>query len=65
MPAYEPEVVDFRNKIHPKIKSAILDVKPYNQVFGKQFVPDLSIIDVLFSQGPETLFYLPVHPATN
>ncbi|WP_026464012.1 WbqC family protein [Adhaeribacter aquaticus] len=60
MPAYATEVADYRNKIHPKLNSAILDIKPYNQVFGKQFVPDLSIIDVLFSQGPEALSYLEV-----
>ena len=60
---HTPEVADFRNKIHPKFNSAILEIKSYNQVFGKQFVPDLSIIDVLFSQGPETLFYLEVPPA--
>jgi hypothetical protein len=60
---YPGEVADKRNKIHPKLNSAILDIKPYNQVFGKQFVPDLSIIDVLFLQGPETVFYLQVTPA--
>jgi hypothetical protein len=58
IPAYGQEVVDFRNKIHPKIKPDNLEIKPYAQVFGKQFVPDLSIIDVLFSQGPETISYL-------
>jgi hypothetical protein len=40
-----------------------LDVKPYNQVFGKQFVPDLSIIDVLFLQGPEAVSFLQASPA--
>jgi hypothetical protein len=65
IPVYNNQIADYRNKIHPKIKSAILDIKPYNQVFGKQFVPDLSIIDVLFTQGPETLDYLQVNPAAN
>jgi hypothetical protein len=55
---YGGDVADLRNKIHPKINPDILEIKPYNQVFGKQFVPDLSIIDVLFSQGPETITYL-------
>jgi hypothetical protein len=58
MPGYGGDVADLRNKIHPKLNSDILEIKPYNQVFGKQFVPDLSIIDVLFSQGPETINYL-------
>ena len=65
--SYIPEnagtVADYRQKIHPKLNSAILDVKAYPQVFGKQFVSNLSIIDVLFLQGPETVFYLQVTPA--
>lgn len=65
IPVYSGEVADYRNKIHPKSNSAILEIKTYNQVFGKQFVPDMSIIDVLFSQGPETLYYLQVKPAAN
>ena len=63
MPEYSGPIADYRNKIHPKLNSAILDIKSYNQVFGKQFVPDLSIIDVLFLQGPEAVFYLQVTPA--
>jgi hypothetical protein len=27
-------------------------VRPYPQTFGLQFVPHLSILDLLFSQGP-------------
>lgn len=63
IPVYAGAVADLRNKIHPKLNSAILDIKQYNQVFGKQFVPDLSIIDVLFLQGPEAVSYLQVPPA--
>jgi hypothetical protein len=55
-------VLDLRNKIHPKIQPDILHVKPYNQVFGKQFVPDLSILDLLFSHGPESVTYLQASP---
>ncbi|MFD2245920.1 WbqC family protein [Pontibacter ruber] len=51
-------VLDLRNKVHPKIIPDILHVKPYTQVFGKQFVQELSIIDLLFTQGPESLSYL-------
>ncbi|GAB3197760.1 WbqC family protein [Pontibacter aydingkolensis] len=56
---HAPEnVLDLRNKIHPKIYPDNLHVKPYTQVFGKHFVPELSIIDLLFTQGPASLSYL-------
>lgn len=51
-------VLDLRNGIHPKIHPDILHVKPYTQVFGKQFAPELSIIDLLFTQGPASHLYL-------
>lgn len=51
-------VLDLRNGIHPKIIPDNLHVKPYTQVFGKQFVSELSIIDLLFTQGPASLSYL-------
>lgn len=51
-------VMDLRNKIHPKIYPDNLHVKTYTQVFGKHFVPELSIIDLLFTQGPASLSYL-------
>lgn len=53
-----PEVLDFRSQIHPKKRTDSLTTKPYGQVFGKQFVPDLSILDLLFNQGPESGRYL-------
>ncbi|PRY11625.1 WbqC-like protein [Pontibacter ummariensis] len=60
--AYQTEVpanvLDLRNKIHPKIYPDNLHVKPYTQVFGKQFASELSIIDLLFTQGPASLTYL-------
>jgi hypothetical protein len=48
------ETVDWRSKIHPK--NALKNnpfYKPcnYNQIFGKKFVGNLSIIDLLFCEG--------------
>ncbi|MFT2008512.1 WbqC family protein [Pontibacter sp. 13R65] len=51
-------VLDLRNQIHPKINPDNLHVKPYYQVFGNNFVPELSIIDLLFTQGPAASAYL-------
>lgn len=55
---------NFRESIHPKRKNTILaDLeleKPYFQVFsGKYgFQPDLSIMDLLFNEGPDSILYL-------
>jgi hypothetical protein len=44
--------------IHAKGLSENLHFKPYLQNFGNEFVPNLSIIDLLFCMGPETLLFL-------
>jgi len=48
---------DLRAVIHPKIpfteRPFFLSV-PYQQVFGNQFAANLSLIDLLFSEGPRT-----------
>jgi len=50
---------DFRNTIHPK-KDSTFEQKPYFQVFEerKGFLKDLSIVDLLFNQGPQSINYL-------
>ncbi len=51
-------IVDFRSVIHPKksIDSlAWFEPKSYHQIFGKDFVPNMSILDLLFCTGPDAL----------
>lgn len=54
------EAIDFRNLIHPKKESIWPHPKEYYQVFSDKngFYPDLSIIDLLFNQGPQSKSYL-------
>lgn len=55
---------DLREAIHPKRQNTILKdmelEKPYFQVFSRKhgFQSDLSIMDLLFNEGPESIIYL-------
>ncbi len=52
--------IDYRQIIHPKKESILSHPKEYFQVFSDKngFYPDLSIIDLLFNQGPQSKSYL-------
>lgn len=55
---------DLRETIHPKRQNTILEdlalKKPYFQVFARKygFISNLSIMDLLFNEGPESISYL-------
>ena len=52
-----PDIRDLRGLIHPKRPSILKTEKPYWQVFAAKygFKSDLSIMDLLFNEGPDSL----------
>ena len=58
----ENEIKDFRDAIRPKkpLPDAEFVPKRYYQVYGQKhgFQPNMSILDLLFNEGNEAIFYL-------
>ena len=58
----EDEIKDFRDTIRPKkpLPDAEFAPKRYYQVYGQKhgFQPNMSILDLLFNEGNEAIFYL-------
>ena len=56
-----PEITDLRSKIHPKThysNNEFYTPYSYTQVFGSSFTENLSIIDLLFCEGPQSSLIL-------
>jgi hypothetical protein len=45
------ETIDMRSLLHPKKQGEMSGIK-YTQVFGRDFVTNLSVIDLIFNEGP-------------
>lgn len=60
-----PDCIDFRNQLQPKHRIKKGTALPhYPQVFEAKngFIPNLSILDLLFCAGPEAIKYLDPNP---
>jgi len=47
-------IYDVRNKITRELNNGTIHVKSYNQLFSSTFINNLSILDLLFNEGPSS-----------
>ncbi|MEH0157572.1 WbqC family protein [Limibacter armeniacum] len=52
---YQETGIDLRSEIHPKKATGLTQLQEYVQVFGDNFEPNLSILDLLFCEGPNAI----------
>lgn len=55
------DYTDLRSKINPKRvfgENQLFVPMPYTQNFGSEFVPNLSVLDLIFCQGPDSCRYV-------
>ena len=59
---YEDTIADLRT-LKPKAEIAAAEFKPYTQVFADRmgFLPNMSMLDLLFAEGPYALQYLRIN----
>lgn len=62
--SYGAEVMDLRGQISC-LPEPDADKTGYVQLFGKNFVHNLSVIDLLFCEGPQSIFYLQKNALTS
>ena len=60
---FDENIVDLREKIHPKKKTDAANLPRYYQVFEQKFgfIPNLSIIDLLFNLGNEVILIIGIN----
>ena len=56
----EINILDYRESFHPKKKQNNIVSKTYIQTFNDRFhfIPNLSILDLVFNTGPDSILYL-------